>query len=133
MGLRLSFFRTPKHRVFNYQPLYYDQRKEELEERIARAKEEAQSETWAAENAQGKAKGNAEGQAEGQKNGTTAIRENPHYVPGKNIRQNFRKSVFENRRRPGSPLIMRLIVLLSMIGIMVALYYVAQAFGLFFA
>lgn len=129
MGLRLSFFRTPKHRVFNYQPLYYDQRKEELEERIARAKEEAQSETWAAENAQGKAKGNAEG----QKNGTTAIRENPHYVPGKNIRQNFRKSVFENRRRPGSPLIMRLIVLLSMIGIMVALYYVAQAFGLFFA
>ena len=31
MGL---FFKTPKHRVFNYQPLYYDPRKEELEEKI---------------------------------------------------------------------------------------------------
>lgn len=124
MGLKLSFFRTPKHRVFNYQPLYYDQRKEELEERIARAKEEAQIENWTAENAQDK--------AERQKNGITSVRENPHYIPGKNIRQNFRKSVFENRRRPGSPFIMRIIVLLSMIGIMVALYYVAQAFGLFF-
>lgn len=28
------FFKTPKHRVFNYQPLYYDPRKEELEEKI---------------------------------------------------------------------------------------------------
>jgi len=112
MGLKLSFFTTPKHRVYNYKPLYYDQRKEELEERIARAKEEAQSEEWAAQD----------------KKST----ENPHYIPGKNIRQNFRKSMFENRRRPGSPLIMRIIVLLSMIGVMVALYYVAQAFGLFF-
>lgn len=28
------FFKTPKHRVFNYKPLYYDPRKEELEEKI---------------------------------------------------------------------------------------------------
>ncbi|MDD4655705.1 MAG: hypothetical protein WCR61_08575 [Bacteroidales bacterium] len=117
MGLRLSFFKTPKHRVFNYQPLYYDERKEELEERIARAKEEAHSEKWTAEN---------------KKLDTGKVKENPHYIPGKNIRQNFRKSMSENRRRPGSPFIMRIIVLLSMIGIMVALYYVAQAFGLFF-
>ncbi len=119
MGLKLSFFRTPKNRVFNYQPLYYDERKEELEKRIARAQEEAKSENWAAENVQ-----NAEKRI--------LIKENPHYIPGKNIRHNFRKAVYDNRRRPGSPLIMRIIVLLSMIGVMVALYYVAQAFGLFF-
>lgn len=106
MSLRLSFFKTPKHRVFNYQPLYYDERKEELEERIARAEAEAEGEKQAGKN--------------------------PNYVPGRNIRQNFRRNVSSNRRRPGSPFFMRIIVLLSMIGIMVALYYVAQAFGLFF-
>ncbi len=28
------FFRVPKHRQFNYQPIYYDEQKEQLEERI---------------------------------------------------------------------------------------------------
>ncbi len=28
------FFKTPKHRVFEYKPLYYDPRKEELDEKI---------------------------------------------------------------------------------------------------
>lgn len=120
MGLKLSFFRTPKNRVFNYQPLYYDERKEELEQRIARAKNEVKSEEWAAQNEQQI--------EESAKN----IKGNPHYIPGKNIRHNFRKSLYENRRRPGSPFLMRMVVLLSMIAIMIALYYVAQAFGLFF-
>ncbi|MCQ2203021.1 MAG: hypothetical protein MJZ15_01115 [Bacteroidales bacterium] len=29
----ISFFKVPKHRVFNYQPLYYDQEKERREQR----------------------------------------------------------------------------------------------------
>ena len=29
-----SFFKTPQHRRFNYEPIYYDERKEKLEERI---------------------------------------------------------------------------------------------------
>ncbi|MEA4868315.1 hypothetical protein SDC9_104173 [bioreactor metagenome] len=99
MGLRLSFFKTPKNRVFNYQPLYYDERKEDLQERIARAREETKSKD---------------------------------YVPGRNIRMNFRRNLYENKRRPGSPFILRLIVLLSMVGLMVALYYIARAFGLLF-
>ena len=70
MGLRLSFFKTPKNRVFNYQPLYYDERKEDLQERIARAREETKSKD---------------------------------YVPGRNIRMNFRRNLYENKRRPGSP------------------------------
>lgn len=32
------FFRTPKHRIFNYQPLYYDERKEALDEKIENAR-----------------------------------------------------------------------------------------------
>lgn len=34
----LFFFKTPQHRVFNYQPLYYDERKEELEKKIENAR-----------------------------------------------------------------------------------------------
>ncbi len=35
--LSFKLFNTPKHKVFNYQPVYYDERKEALEERIAAA------------------------------------------------------------------------------------------------
>ncbi|MGE0092279.1 MAG: hypothetical protein AB7S40_06950 [Bacteroidales bacterium] len=115
MGLKLSFFKTPKHRVFNYQPLYYDERKEDLQERVTRAREQAQEEERIK-------KGLPKQEA----------KTNPNYVPGKNIRTNFRKTFYESRRRPNSPFIMRIIVLLSMVGLMVALYYIAQAFGLLF-
>lgn len=37
MGLNLGMFKTPRHKVFNYQPLYYDERKEALDEKIAMA------------------------------------------------------------------------------------------------
>jgi hypothetical protein len=36
--LRISFFKTPKHRVFNYQPRYWDPEKEAREERLENAK-----------------------------------------------------------------------------------------------
>jgi len=29
-----SFFKVPQHRQFHYEPIYYDERKERLEERI---------------------------------------------------------------------------------------------------
>ncbi|MCL2097412.1 MAG: hypothetical protein FWH23_01455 [Bacteroidales bacterium] len=34
MAFRLSFFKTPKHRVFQYNPIYWDPEKEAREERI---------------------------------------------------------------------------------------------------
>jgi hypothetical protein len=34
MAFRLSFFKTPKHRVFRYNPIYWDPEKEEREERL---------------------------------------------------------------------------------------------------
>ena len=38
------FFRNYKHRQFNYIPVYYDQQKEELNERIRRIKKEESGE-----------------------------------------------------------------------------------------
>jgi hypothetical protein len=33
MAFKISFFNTPKHRVFNYTPIYYDPMKEKLAEK----------------------------------------------------------------------------------------------------
>jgi len=115
MALKLSFFKTPKHRVFNYRPLYWDKEKEELQQRVAKAQEERDRELESA------------GQRESSKE-----REG-RYIPGKEIRMNFRRNLYESKRRPNSPFFMRIIILLSLLGLMVALYYIAQAFGLFFA
>ncbi len=101
MAFNLSFFKTPKHRVFNYQPLYYDERKEKLEERIAKARGEEQDRA-------------------------------ANYVPGKNIRTNFRKAIYDKRKMPGTPLAMRIIILISLVALVVALYYVARSVGLLF-
>lgn len=40
----LFFFKTPSHRVFNYQPLYYDERKEALEQKIESARKRENNE-----------------------------------------------------------------------------------------
>lgn len=101
MGLNFSFFKTPKHRVFHYQPLYYDPRKEALQERIARAREDEKGKEH-------------------------------DYVPGKNIRTNFRKALYDNRKQAGSPVVMRIIVMLSLVGLAAALYFFAKSIGLFF-
>ena len=62
MGL---FFNLPKHRVFNYQPVFYDPKKEDLDARIAKAERE---------------KAEAEG------------KEKEPYVPGEYIKRNFRSN-----------------------------------------
>lgn len=35
-----SLFKTPRHRQFNYRPIYYNQQKEELQERIRKIEQE---------------------------------------------------------------------------------------------
>jgi hypothetical protein len=37
--MKITFFKIPKHRVFNYKPIYYDANKEELDERIRKIEE----------------------------------------------------------------------------------------------
>ncbi|MDR2292219.1 MAG: hypothetical protein LBE11_01935 [Prevotellaceae bacterium] len=37
--MKITFFKIPKHRVFNYKPRYYDADKEELNERIRKIEE----------------------------------------------------------------------------------------------
>jgi hypothetical protein len=38
--MKITFFKIPKHRVFNYKPRYYDAEKEELNERVRKIEDE---------------------------------------------------------------------------------------------
>lgn len=44
MGLNFGIFKTTRHKVFNYQPLYYDERKEALDEKIEKARRKERGE-----------------------------------------------------------------------------------------
>lgn len=101
MGLGFSFFKTPKHRVFNYQPLYYDEKREKMKERLEKLQEE-------------------EGISE------------TNYRPGKFIRHNMRKSIYQNKSKSNNPVVTRIIIMVALIGLLIMLYYLAQYFGLFF-
>jgi hypothetical protein len=43
MGI-IKFFRLPRHRIFSYEPIYYDERKEELEKKIKNIEAEIKAE-----------------------------------------------------------------------------------------
>ena len=106
MGLRISFFKTPKHRVFNYTPIYYDERKERMQERLdAIAKEKAEKEgiEW----------------------------KNKRYVPGRNIRGKMRENMEKNKRHSMSPSVSKIVGLVSLVVLFVLIYYFANYFGWF--
>lgn len=97
MGLRISFFNTPSHRVFNYRPRYYDETKEhirELEEKY--------------------------GKTEG------APQEEKRYIPGAAIQRAYREGLEGQRRSSDSGKVKKLIILLSILAAMIAAYYLAQ-------
>lgn len=106
MGFRLSFFKTPKHRVFNYQPIFYDERKERMQERLEAIEKE---------------KAEKEGRAY----------HSERYIPGKNIRGKMREARDNNKRHAMSPSLSRVVGLLSVAILFVLIYYLANYFGWF--
>lgn len=92
-----NFFNVPKHRTFNYQPRYYDPRKEAMEER----KKAAES-------------------------------HNDFHIIGSHIRGKIQKAVYEGRKSSLSPMMSRIIILVSILAMMAAVYFFADALSNFF-
>jgi len=94
MAFRISFFKTPEHRVYNYKPRYYDETKEhikELEEKYH-------------------------------------PKETDKYIPGLGIREAYRKGIEGKRREAGGTKVKGYILLITLILLFVAAYYLAQLF-----
>ncbi len=102
MGL---FFNLPKHRVFNYQPVFYDPKKEDLDARIAKAERE---------------KAEAEG------------KEKEPYVPGEYIKRNFRSNYEKGKKVSGKENVNRIIRIIGILLVLVLLFYFIDGFSLFF-
>ena len=102
MALNISFFKTPKHKVFTYRPIFYDPEKERLEER--RKAHDAARE---------------------------AERRQLDY-PGKNIRGSFQKSLYENRRHVATNSFTRIVVILSILLFFILIFYFSDGLAMLF-
>ncbi|HPV88245.1 MAG TPA: hypothetical protein PKU85_03405 [Bacteroidales bacterium] len=102
MALKISFFNTPKHRVFNYKPRFWNPEKEEFEERVRRAREKA-----------GLEKGD----------------ENRPYVPGSSIRGSFQKRHEVVRRLPKRQKLIRFVFIITIAIILIMALYFSKFIG----
>jgi len=94
--MALRFFKLPEHRVFNYQPLFYDERREALDKKIANAEKESKGE----------------------------------YVPGANIKGSFEKIRFDSKRSKTANPLRRISGAISLLFLMVVLFFFAKFLGL---
>lgn len=106
MGINISFFRTPKHRVFHYTPIYYDETKERIQGLVDEAKRE-----------------------KAEKEGLPYKKET--YIPGKNIRGSIRYSTERNSRHDMSKKVSSIVGYVTLIILFVLIYYFANYFGWF--
>ena len=106
MALQFNLFKTPKHRVFNYNPRYYDPQQERAEELRAM--------TGNAKNA-----------------GTMSDNERLRHLRSR-MHKGFQQAAYHNRRNIGKPLIMRIVVLLSLLILMAAVFYFSSLMGVLF-
>lgn len=104
MALNLGFFNNPKYRVFDYQPRYYNARKEALDDKIEAVRREH----------------------EGDRS------KDRDYISGRNIRGKIQKKLYHNRKQSGSVFFNRIIVFVTLLGLVAVLYYVAKLLGVFF-
>ena len=111
MGLRFSFFNTPEHRVFNYQPRYYDPHKERLEELYAKYGKTPEGKKIVEEIAR-----------------EEGIRSESQYIPGQSIRGAFRRSVEQSRAQAGNPRLKTILGLVTVGIAFIVVYFLAEGF-----
>ncbi|MBO4557495.1 MAG: hypothetical protein J5693_02675 [Bacteroidales bacterium] len=130
--MAITFFPRPKHRVFNYQPRYYDERKERLKELYAKYGKEYPGDEKATVQqaaqdlkdvaAPGEVREVIDATAEPVKHASGAT-----YIPGQYIRSAYRKGTAdrlseEKRRSP----IRTIIVCITIIAAILVAYYLSQ-------
>ena len=117
MAFGIKFWHIPEHRVFHYEPRYYDERKERLEELYKKY---------------GKTMPGEEIEAIAKKEGLVDDT-GKRYIPGMHIRGSFRQTYEEKRlskEKENSPmsLVKKLILVLTAVAIAFAAYYLSKGF-----
>ena len=118
MAFGFKFWHIPEHRVFHYEPRYYDERKERLEEIYKKY---------------GKTMPGEEIEAMAKKEGLIDEGTERRYIPGMHIRGSFRKTYEEKRlsqekENSAMSIVKKIILALTMIAIAAAAYYLSKGF-----
>ena len=117
MAFGIKFWHIPEHRVFHYEPRYYDERKERLEELYKKY---------------GKTMPGEEIEAIAKKEGLVDDT-GKRYIPGMHIRGSFRQT-YEDKRlskeKENSPMsiVKKLVLVLTAVAIAFAAYYLSKGF-----
>ena len=117
MAFGIKFWHIPEHRVFHYEPRYYDERKERLEELYKKY---------------GKTMPGEEIEAIAKKEGLVD-ETGRRYIPGMHIRGSFRQTYEEkrlSREKDNSPMtiVRKVIMVLTGVAIAFAAYYLSKGF-----
>ena len=117
MAFGFKFWHTPEHRVFHYEPRYYDERKEKLEELYKKY---------------GKTMPGEEIEAIAKQEGLTD-ETGKRYIPGMHIRGSFRKTYEEKRlsqekENSAMSLVKKGILVLTIAAIAYAAYLLSKGF-----
>lgn len=113
--MRLSFFPTPSHRVFQYKPRFYDEKEEQLRKMYEKYGKEYPGD----EKKEGVKKAENAEPAQTQK----------EYVPGQSIRGSFQRGIQSSRRQAGNQKLKSIIVVITLVIVFVAAYYMAIGLG----
>lgn len=110
----ISFLPTPKHRVFHYEPRYWNEKEEKMKERYAKYGKEYDPKTpWEGKDADETEAGKGE-----VKN---HLRDG--YVPGILIRDAYRNGIDSNRRKTTNTKLRTIIIVISLLLAFIAVYY----------
>ena len=119
MAFGFKFWHIPEHRVFHYEPRYYDERKERIEELYKKY---------------GKTMPGEEIDAMARQEGLTEDT-GKRYIPGMHIRGSFRKTYEEkrlSREKDNAPMtiVKRIVLILTLAAVAFAAYYLSKGFVL---
>ena len=117
MAFGFKFWHIPEHRVFHYEPRYYDEHKERLEEIYKKY---------------GKTMPGKEIEEMARKKGLTG-EDGRRYIPGMHIRGSFRKTYEEKRLssekdNSAMSIIKKLILVLTAVALAAAAYLLSKGF-----
>ena len=107
MAFRITFFKMPKPRPFNYTPIYYDPIKERIQEareRVAKQGEEEQA----------------------------RMAEERLYAPGQRIRGSFQRALDDRRRPTAHSRLIRAVLMLTLIVLFVFIWYFTDGLSMLF-
>lgn len=118
MAFGFKFWHIPEHRVFHYEPRYYDERKEKLQEIYKKY---------------GKTMPGEEIEAMARKEGLIEENSGKRYIPGMHIRGSFRrtyeeKRLSEEKESSAMSLVKKVILALTLVALAAAAYYLSRGF-----